>query len=101
LTEIYHRHEHEGLVMLAVNLMDEPAELVRKYADKEKTPFPTLLQGRSVGSDDYHVVISPTVFFINREGIIVDAHFGFRPGEERTLESEAVELLSGPGRSLH
>jgi peroxiredoxin len=101
LAEIYHRHQHEGLVMLAVNLMDEPAEMVRKFADKEHTPFPTLLQGRSVGSDDYRVVVSPTVFFINREGIIVGAHFGFRPGDERNLESEAAELLSGRGRSLH
>ncbi len=86
--------------MLAVNLMDEPAEMVRKFADKEKTPFPTLLEGSSVARDDYHVVASPTVFFINRDGIVVGADFGFRPGEERALESEAAELLGGPGGSI-
>jgi peroxiredoxin len=101
LAEIYHRHRHEGLVVLAVNLMDEPVEMVRTFADKESTPFPTLLQGSSVASDDYHVVVSPTAFFINRDGIIVGAHFGFRPGEERALESEAAELLGSRGRSIH
>ncbi len=101
LAELYRRHEHEGLVMLAVNLMDEPAEMVRKIAEKDRTPFPTLLQGGSVGGDDYHVLASPTVFFINRDGIVVGAHFGFRPGEERALESEAAELLGGRGRSIH
>ena len=48
--------------MLAVNLMDEPAEMVRQVAEKDRTPFPTLLQGGSVGGDDYHVVASPTTF---------------------------------------
>jgi peroxiredoxin len=94
LANLYRRHQHEGLVILAVNPVDEPAELVRQCAEREKPPFPTLLNGSAVARDQYHLLASPTTFFVNRLGIVAAVHFGFKPGDERLLESQTAELLS-------
>jgi peroxiredoxin len=101
LAELYRRHQNEGLVILAVNPMDEPADLVRQCAEKEKPPFPTLLDGRSVAQGAYHILASPTTYFVNRDGIIAAIHTGFAPGDERLLERATAELLKGQQRSPH
>ncbi len=101
LAVLYRRHRSEGLVVLTVNPWDESADLVRQCAGKEKPPFLTLLGGSAVARDQYHSVSTPTTYFVNRDGIIAQIHFGFEPGDERTLEREIVELLGGRSRLLH
>jgi peroxiredoxin len=95
LAELFRKHRDEGLVVLAVNPQNEPADLVRQCAEKEKTPYPTLLDGLTVARDDYHILASPMTYFVSRAGIVVGMHIGFKPGDERSFESETAELLNG------
>jgi hypothetical protein len=95
LTEIYNRHKAEGLVVLTVNGWHEPADLVRKYVAKEKLTHLYLVNGDTVAKEKYHLHSWPMSCWINRQGSVVSVHFGFRAGDEATLEKEAQELLAG------
>jgi thiol-disulfide isomerase/thioredoxin len=94
LTEIYNRHRTNGLVVLTVNGWHEPAELVRKYVQKEKLTQLYVVNGDAVAKEKYHLRSWPMSCWINRHGSVVSVHFGFRPGDEVTLEKEAEELVA-------
>jgi thiol-disulfide isomerase/thioredoxin len=94
LTEIYNRHKADGLVVLTVNGWHEPAEMVRKYVEKEKLTHLYVLNGDDVAKEKYHLRSWPMSCWINRQGLIASVHFGFRAGDEITLETQAGELLA-------
>ena len=50
-----------------------------------------LLDGSTVGKK-YGVFSIPTVFWINREGVMIDVDFGF-DGDSNKLEEKAKKLL--------
>jgi hypothetical protein len=53
-----------------------------------------VLNGDDVAKEKHHLRSWPMSCWINRQGSVVSVHFGFRPGDEVTLEKEAEELLA-------
>ena len=78
--------------------MDEPAERCRKIAARKyRSLFPRCCRA-SVGGDELSRPRLATVFFINRDGIVVGAHLWLQAGRlAGALASEAVVALWRPG----
>ena len=98
LTRLDKKYKDQGLVVLAVNAWDEPAELVQKYVKSEKLTHRFLLNGHQVESDRYHFFETPTSCWIDHKGRLVNLHFGFDPGDEVALARRAEELLAARKR---
>ncbi len=94
LTQLDKKYKDRGLLVLAINAWDEPAELVQKYVESEKLTHRFLLKGHEVWRDRYHFFETPTTCWIDHKGRVINVHFGFDPGDEVALARRAEELLA-------
>jgi len=78
--------------VLAVNAWDEDGELIKAYFEQNKLTHRVLLDGGET-SDKYGIPNRgvPTVFWINRQGIVVDVDPG--SGDTEKLEEHTKRLL--------
>lgn len=74
LIEAYEREQGE-VVFLAVSV-DEPASVVRRFAEENDMPFTILLDDGGSVAEDYGVQGIPTTFFISRDGQIAVRYVG-------------------------
>lgn len=77
LVKLYEGFKDSGFVVLAINLR-EKRDIVKKYARKEKLPFPVLLDISGKVAFDYGVRATPAHFLINKEGELVAMIMGAR-----------------------
>ncbi len=63
-------------MVLGVNAWDEPKSRIRRFVKKNKLKHRILLDGSAV-ADQYGVSSVPTLIFINKDGVMVDAELGF------------------------
>ena len=64
-----------GLVVVAVNLQEEPAR-VYSYAETLRLTFPILLDPDSQMTSRYRVTALPSSFFVDRYGVLRDINVG-------------------------
>lgn len=81
---------YPGLVVLAVNSWDEPKQDVARFVKDQQLKQHVLLDGSGVAAQ-YGVTSVPTVFWINKDGVIVDLEIGFGGAEE--LKSRTTKLM--------
>ena len=89
--EIYEKWTGKEMVLLAVNLQEDPAE-VREFVESAGYTFPVLL---SPGNDvplAYNIRGIPATFFVDADGVIRDMKIGafFNIGE---IESKLVKIM--------
>ncbi len=94
MSKVAEQHAKDGLVVLAVNAWDEPKKKVAAFVKKNKLKQTILLDGASVG-EKYIFDGIPTVFFIDREGIVRDVESGF--GGEASLHRKTKSLMRRGG----
>ena len=70
-----------GLVILAVNVGDSPAQ-VQQFIDGNGYTFPVLLDAEGEAAERYRVRGIPTTIFIDKEGIIKEMKVGSFPSPE-------------------
>lgn len=95
LSRVAEEHAKDGLVVLAVNAWDEPKDVLKRYAEKERLAQRILLDGGSV-ADSYGISSVPVTLWINRAGVVVDAELGFG-GADAVREKTKKLLTSGQG----
>ncbi|MFQ5771878.1 MAG: peroxiredoxin family protein, partial [bacterium] len=61
LVKLYDEFKDSGFVILAINI-NEKKEIVKKYAEKEKLPFPVLLDTVGSVANKYRVRAHPAHF---------------------------------------
>jgi thiol-disulfide isomerase/thioredoxin len=74
LIEAYQRERGE-VIFLAISV-EEPRDIVRRFARENGMPFTILLDERGEVASDYRVKGIPTTFFISRDGEIVARYVG-------------------------
>ena len=84
MEELYRTYKEQGLVILAVNVEENGAPLVKRFLERTPYSFPILLDGSAVVQNNYMVYRLPETFIIDRNGNVVEKVTG------------AVDWTSGP-----
>lgn len=79
--------------MLSVNIR-EPQEVVEKAARERGYTFPVLLDSTAEVAQQYQVRATPTVYLIDRRGMLVASAIGARPWDSPQGRSVLQELLA-------
>lgn len=69
LEPVYRQHRDQGLVILAINVM-QPPETVQKFVEKLGVSYETLLDRQGEVMRRYQVMGLPMTYLIDRKGII-------------------------------
>jgi len=83
----YNQHKDEGLVVLGMNVDDDPSG-VYAFVKHFQMPYPVLLAGNTPVSEAYQVEGIPTFVMIDSEGKVVRYYEGFRPEMADAWEAE-------------
>ena len=76
-----YQDKYPDMVMLGIN-EGEKVEVVKKFTEKMKLTYQILIDEKGNAANLYKVVMMPTTYFIDREGVIRARHFGYM-GEEQ------------------
>lgn len=75
LREALDRHADDGLAVLGISFRDNP-EAARAFAERESIVYPSIVDQRGERSVEWAVAGIPQSFLIDRDGVLVDRHFG-------------------------
>jgi thiol-disulfide isomerase/thioredoxin len=92
LQAFYQRHKEEGLVVLGVNMDEDPRD-VYSFVKHFKMTYPVVYGASSTVPDTYQVSGLPTFIFIDAQGRITKRFEGFNPAMAEDWERE-FRLLS-------
>jgi peroxiredoxin len=84
--------DHE-FVVLGVNIR-EPKEVVEKAARERGYTFPVLLDNTAEVAQRYQVHATPTIYLIDRRGMLVASAIGARWWDSQRVRSVLQELLA-------
>ncbi len=76
--DFYARHKAEGLVVLGMNMDDDPSG-VYGFVKQMKMTYPVLFAANSSAPGDYDVEGIPHFVFIDAKGQVFDRYQGFSP----------------------
>ena len=91
LQEIYEKWAGKELVLLAVNLHEDPGK-VREFVESAGYSFPVLLATGNEVPLSYNIRNIPATFFIDADGVIRDIKIGAFFGVE-DIESRLVKIM--------
>jgi peroxiredoxin len=77
LVKLYHEFKNSDFVVLAIDVQ-EKREVVKRYAESEKLPFPVLLDINGKVSYAYGIRAHPAHFLIDRHGEFIGSALGAR-----------------------
>jgi peroxiredoxin len=77
LAKLYDEFKKSDFVILAIDVQ-EKREVVKKYAENEKLPFPVLLDINGKVSFDYGIRAHPAHFLIDGHGELIGSALGAR-----------------------
>lgn len=81
--------QKSGIKIVLVNLEENP-RLVRAYVDKLKLPYNVFLDETSKVGEQYSVIGLPTVFFVNKDGVVMRMEFGLPDNFAEILKTMTV-----------
>jgi thiol-disulfide isomerase/thioredoxin len=90
--DFYARHKDEGMVVLGLNIDDEPSG-VYSFVKKFKMTYPVLLAGNSSVASDYEVQGIPHFVFIDPQGRVLRVYQGFAPDIVGSWEEDLKTAL--------
>lgn len=92
LNRLHEKYNRAGLVLLGVNVDDDPANAAA-VAAKLGIQFPVLLDTDKKVSDQYDLQAMPSTYLIDRDGKVRFVHRGYLNGYEALYEKQIRELL--------
>jgi len=76
-----YQDKYPDFVLLGID-EEEKAEEVNKFTDKMKLTYQMLIDEKGTVANLYKVMVMPTTYFVDQEGVIRARHFGYM-GEEQ------------------
>ena len=65
-------------MVLAINADNDGRSKIREYVKEEGLQQKMLLRGDGVGFQQYHIKRMPTVYFVDRKGVLVSRSPGYQ-----------------------
>lgn len=88
LQELYEKYKDKNVVILGFNSSDSK-KIALEFLQDNSATFPNILDSshtaRMVAYDDYKQSGVPLNYIIDREGMIVDAWYGYEGGHKRAI----------------
>ncbi len=91
MATLYKKYHEQGFTVLAVNVKDEDAKTVRRFAKQYDVPYPLLLDGHRLRKD-WGVRGIPANFFVDRDGKMVK-EFGSFDDRNADHVDDAIQKL--------
>lgn len=91
--DLHERLESQGLVILGVNVDEEP-ELLGAFLEEQPLPFTVLLDPRGTVPASLDTQTMPTSVLIGRDGQVLYVHDGFHDGEQAEVERRVKQALA-------
>ena len=93
LVELNSRYSKQGLQVLGMSLDDSGERVVKSFIAEKKINYPVALANDTI-FNDYGLRSLPTLFVINKKGIIVERYFGYNDEIAKSMESLIKKLLA-------
>lgn len=85
----------KGLQVLGVNL-DENPEDAKTFIGNTPSAFLVAADTDGQCAKDFGVKAMPSSYLVDRNGVIREVHYGFRPGEAKEFRGKVERLLAEP-----
>ncbi len=91
LSRLHQRYQSKGFTVLGINATNDPRDMVERFQRDLKLEQPILLRGSDVAMKGYAIKRFPALFWIDREGRILEHSTGFDSPDR--LEEKLKRLL--------
>jgi len=92
LTALYRKYGKQGLQVLGLSL-DDTEKPVRDFIVDKKVNYPVAVVGEEF-QEEYGIRSIPTMYVINKKGIVVETFRGYSDEAEKSMESLIIKLLA-------
>jgi peroxiredoxin len=94
LDRLHRTYRDQGFSVVAIS-QDDPKTLprVKPYVEQRKFEMLVLVDPNKEVGNKLNVRLHPTSFLVAKDGSVVHFAQGYRPGDEKELESKVRELL--------
>ena len=95
MNQMQEKYGQDGLVIVAVNV-DREVENAAAFLQEYPANFEIIYDPDAELAKEYEVEVMPSSFIIDREGIIVDRHLGFKVKKQEEYEAMIRAALESP-----
>jgi peroxiredoxin len=92
IQKLHDAYKDYGLTMVWINVLPDEEKLIGEWRVRHGYTVPILLGKRSV-QNDYKLVMTPTHYLLDANGVVLSKHAGYTAGDENSLEREIRQAL--------
>jgi len=93
LIELNSKYNKQGLQVLGLSADEDGEKVVREFVAEKRITYPVALAGESLMTD-YGLRSIPTMYVINKKGIIVEKYMGYNDEMAKSMEVLIKKLLA-------
>jgi thiol-disulfide isomerase/thioredoxin len=93
LIQLYTTHRENGLEMIGMSVDKGDEEIVRRFTESTKIPYPVVIAPEEVVRN-YEVTAIPTAFLIDKEGKVRERVMGFNSAIDQEITAKITDLIS-------
>ena len=93
LIELSSKYNKQGLQVLGLSADEDGEKVVREFVAEKRITYPVALAGESLMTD-YGLRSIPTMYVINKKGIIVEKYMGYNDDMAKSMEVLIKKLLA-------
>jgi peroxiredoxin len=92
LDQLYNQYQDQGFAVIGINVDASPAR-VAAFLRNTPVKFPILIDSKGETAEAYRLSGLPTIFIIDRDGVVKHRHSGYEKGFSRIYDQEIRDLL--------
>lgn len=92
MNEMHHRYKDQGLTILAIGI-DKTRDLSDQFLASLPADFLIGFDHQGKLAEQFKLIGMPTAYLLDRNGVLVKEHVGFRKSKTRDYEASIRELL--------
>ncbi|KAF0218380.1 MAG: alkyl hydroperoxide reductase/Thiol specific antioxidant/Mal [Geobacteraceae bacterium] len=93
LKELNSKYGKQGLQILGMSVDDEGEKVVKEFVANKRITYPVALADEDLQAD-YGLRSVPTIYVINKRGVVVEKYMGFSDETEKAVETLIKKLLA-------